>query len=427
MGGCQTAFPRTRVVITEGESQHDGQPENGADDDQLGALGTVARMHEVENHQRGLDRGNGESDDNIIFAEVLESGPNGDAGAKHQGQENDSVNSWRNDVLGHAILSQTLLAVPVNQIQQREQIDPHNIDKVPVQTHDFNGGVVLRREAAAERIPDEPNEQACTNDHVQGVQAGHSKVQREVELAMRIDVWVLRESLIHFLLLQGQFLKVIAGHGMRRMVLHVKAEAGDEMVVEFLLVFDGLDAKKDGAKTKRGDQENTDQFLLPDLRGPDGHGHGQTAHNQHNGVAGAQHDVKGIAANAKSGAECMAVYGVGQKEAAEEQDFGDQEDPHAERSGFLLLLEGLKLSVQLSGAMHAVLLFLSQSLAWPRRRTEDGLKAVPTAENTERLIISLSRRERLCARRQSKIRPVLVVVRLPSNFRRDMEIFRGRR
>src|SRR6266478_6182480 len=238
---------------------------------------------------------------------------------------------------------------------------------------------------------------------------------------------VLCESLIHFLLLQGQFLKVIAGHGMRRMVLHVKAEAGDEMVVEFLLVFDGLDAKKDGAKTKRGDQENTDQFLLPDLRGPDGHGHGQTAHNQHNGVAGAQHDVKGIAANAKSGAECMAVYGVGQKEAAEEQDFGDQEDPHAERSGFLLLLEGLKLSVQLSGAMHAVLLFLSQSLAWPRRRTEDGLKAVPTAENTERLIISLSRRERLCARRQSKIRPVLVVVRLPSNFRRDMEIFRGRR
>jgi len=45
-------------------------------------------VHEVENYQRGLDRGDGESDDNIIFAEVLEGGPNGDAGAKHQGQEN---------------------------------------------------------------------------------------------------------------------------------------------------------------------------------------------------------------------------------------------------------------------------------------------------------------------------------------------------
>src|SRR3984893_5898253 len=180
---------------------------------------------------------------------------------------------------------------------------------------------------------------------------------------MRIDVWVLRESLIHFLLLQGQFLKVIAGHGMRRMVLHVKAAAGDEMVVEFLLVFDGLDAKKDGAKSKRGDQENTDQFLLPDLRGPDGHGHGQTAHNQHNGVAGAQLDVKGIAANAKCGAECMAVYGGGQKKAAEEQDRRHQENPHAERSGFLLLLERLKMSVQIAGAMHSVLLFAIPRMA----------------------------------------------------------------
>jgi len=44
-----------------------------------------------------------------------------------------------------------------------------------------------------------------------------------------------------------------------------------------------------------------------------------------------------------------------------------------------------------------VLLFLSQSLAW--LGDEQGrTKAVPTAENTERLIISLSRRERLCAR-----------------------------
>jgi len=38
-------------------------------------------------------------------------------------------------------------------------------------------------------------------------------------------------------------------------------------VVEFLLVFDGLDAKKNGAKTKRGDEENADELLFPDLRG----------------------------------------------------------------------------------------------------------------------------------------------------------------
>src|SRR5216683_4912389 len=142
------------------------------------------------------------------------------------------------------------------------------------------------------------------------------------------------------------------------------------MMVEFLLVFDGLDAKKDGAKNKRGDQENTDQFLLSDLRGPYGHGHGQTAHNQHNGVASAERYVERVAADAERRAEGSAIDGVGQEQAAEEQDFGDQENPHTERGGFLLLLERLKLSVQFAGAMHSVLLFLNQSMAWANCRAD---------------------------------------------------------
>src|ERR1700674_2093701 len=326
-------------------------------------------MHEVENDEGSLDRGDGESDDNIEFSKILECGPNGDGGAEHQGRKDDDVNSRRNNVLGHARLLQTLLPVPVNQIQQREQIDPHNIDEVPVQTHDFNGGVVLRREAAAERAPDEPNEQACADDHVQGVQAGHAEIQREIKLGVRVDVRVVRESLFGFLLFQSQFFWIIAGHGMRRMVLHVKAAARNEVVVELLLVFDSFDAKKDGAEAKRGDQENTDQFLFADLGRPYSHGHGQTAHDQHNGVAAAQGDVKSIATDAESGAERAAIDGVSKEQATEEQDFGHQENPHAECGGFFLLLERLKLSVQIAGAVHSVLLFLSQRRAWLGPRT----------------------------------------------------------
>jgi len=73
-------------------------------------------VHEVENNEGSLDRGDGESNDNIEFTKILESGPNGDGGAEHQGHEDDDVNYWRNDVLGHARLSQTLLPVSVNQI-----------------------------------------------------------------------------------------------------------------------------------------------------------------------------------------------------------------------------------------------------------------------------------------------------------------------
>ena len=148
------------------------------------------------------------------------------------------------------------------------------------------------------------------------------------------------------------------------MILHVKTAAGNEVVVELLLVFDSFDAKKDGTETERGDQENADQFLFADLGRPDGHGHGQTAHNQHNGVASAQSDVQSIATDTESGAERAAIDGVSEEEAAEEQNFGDQENPHPERGGFFLLLERLKMSVQIAGAVHSVLLFLSQYEAW---------------------------------------------------------------
>src|SRR6266849_3655632 len=74
---------RARVVVGERERQHDGQPEDRTDDDKLGALGTIAGVHEVKNNKGGFDRGNDQSDDDIELMKVLESGPDGDPGAKH--------------------------------------------------------------------------------------------------------------------------------------------------------------------------------------------------------------------------------------------------------------------------------------------------------------------------------------------------------
>jgi hypothetical protein len=144
---------------------------------------------------------------------------------------------------------------------------------------------------------------------------------------------------------------------MLRAVPDVKTVTGNEVVIEFLLVFDDFDAEEDGSQGERSDQEKADEFLFANLRGPDGHGHCQAAQDEHNGVAATECDVERIAADTESGAIGVAVNGVSQEQAAEEQDFGDQEDPHAERSSFLLLLERLKMSVQFSGAMHSALLF----------------------------------------------------------------------
>jgi len=67
------------------------------------------------------------------------------------------------------------------------------------------------------------------------------------------------------------------------------------------------------------------------------------------------------------GRKSVAVDGVGQKQAAEEKNFSDQKDPHAKGGGFFLLVQRLKVSVQLSGAMHSVLLF-SACLDFPSYR-----------------------------------------------------------
>src|SRR5260370_34832025 len=118
---------------------------------------------------------------------------------------------------------------------------------------------------------------------------------------------------------------------MRRMILYVKAAARNQMMVEFLLVFDGLHAKKNSAESKSGDQENPDQFLLAHRGGPDSHSHGQAAHDKDNGIAGAQFNFQRVSANAKSGAEITAIGGVREAHSAEKQNFSDQENHQTDR------------------------------------------------------------------------------------------------
>src|SRR5258707_15020891 len=78
----------------------------------------------------------------------------------------------------------------IDQIEQWKQKNPDDIDEMPVQADIFYGRVVFRRKAAARRFFDEPYEQACADDHVQGVEAGHAKVQREEKLGMGVGAGI---------------------------------------------------------------------------------------------------------------------------------------------------------------------------------------------------------------------------------------------
>ncbi len=74
--------------------------------------------------------------------------------------------------------------VPIDQVQQREQIDPDDIDEVPIEAADFERSVIVRREPAFPCHPEKPCEDAEPDDHVQRVQASHDEVDGAVGLTV---------------------------------------------------------------------------------------------------------------------------------------------------------------------------------------------------------------------------------------------------
>jgi hypothetical protein len=153
--------PGAGDVIAHGHEEHDGEPEHGSDDDKLGALGAVLAVHEEEDDERGFEDGDSERDDDVqageVCVEIDLGGGDGENGADHQNAEYGEVDLGRNYVVfRHALAFLPKPSVAIDQIEQREQENPNDINEVPVETDIFDGSVVLRREAAAQRFLDEP-------------------------------------------------------------------------------------------------------------------------------------------------------------------------------------------------------------------------------------------------------------------------------
>src|ERR1700722_11460594 len=119
----------------------------------------------------------------------------------------------------------------VDQIEQREQKNPHNIDEVPIQTHQIDRRTVFRRESTAERLLDQPNQKAGADNHVQRVKSGHRKVQREKELRVGVGGCV----------------------GAR---LKIEVQAWNVMLNKLFVILDALNAQEHAAEDQRQDQKD---------------------------------------------------------------------------------------------------------------------------------------------------------------------------
>src|SRR5271157_4112402 len=116
-----------------------------------------------------------------------------------------------------------------DQIQQREQIDPDDIDQVPVQAGVFYGREVAGRVMPPPCEDSQHAKKSAANDHVQGMHAGHREIEGEKKLGfIRVD-WNLLAVVI----------KCICE--LERWTWHV-------MLLEFLRVLEAFDHEKGHAE-----------------------------------------------------------------------------------------------------------------------------------------------------------------------------------
>src|SRR5690349_7569087 len=105
-------------------------------------------MHEEEDHERRFGAGNSKRNHGIENPEVHEGNPPGSHSEGSQNGENQQI-KFRSrvfvfSVLGHFVSSRMLwfCVYSIDQVKKREQVNPDDIDKVPVQPAQFDRRVI---------------------------------------------------------------------------------------------------------------------------------------------------------------------------------------------------------------------------------------------------------------------------------------------
>ena len=105
-----------------------------------------------------------------------------------------------------------------------------------------------------------------------------------------------------------------------------------------------LTPKKAQPENDRGDEPPRNRVATSiGLRGADSQRHGQTAGDQHDGVEGAPADAEEVRASGKGFNIFVAIHGIGTEQPPKNRISWDDERPHAETGGFVLLLRRLEL------------------------------------------------------------------------------------
>ena len=172
--GCARLGQIAGEVIDHAEAEQEEQEEDGRNNDELGeSFAGVFHMHEKEDDEQGFRGGNAEGDDGIQGTEIDEGDGRGDDGEDHEGDPDAVVHAGGHGVGVGVVCVGVVMhgfgsfkRFSVNQIKQWEKINPDNVNEVPVEAAQFDGGIVLRPVSAFPGLDGQINKQAHADDHV---------------------------------------------------------------------------------------------------------------------------------------------------------------------------------------------------------------------------------------------------------------------
>src|SRR5919109_33033 len=111
-----------------------------------------------------------------------------------------------------------------------------------------------------------------------------------------------------------------------------------EMIIDLRFIFEIFDDQKDQTQQQCNGQEEDQPLPVAQLRIVDRHRHRQAAENQHDRVGASERYIEKMATVRKASRIGCPIDRISQEQSAEKHDFGEEEEPHPDRSGLFLLL-----------------------------------------------------------------------------------------
>ena len=176
---------------------------------------------------------------------------------------------------------------------------------MPVKAKIFYRSEILGIIGSTPDFGQEPEHEPYADDHVQGVHAGHDKIEGKENF--------------HLTLSDSGRQGIFVGKGGSRY----------QVMIVFVFVFNEFYTQKDKAKDHGCDHPIEGCLSSTQLSSPDGQSHGEAAGNKNDRIEATPEYGQMVATFDKSPGVEIAINGIGAEKAAEEQDFLGYKCPHA--------------------------------------------------------------------------------------------------